>query len=298
MLALLKKRQILMIGSIVLISILFGWYYRGLPTEVPDFSTITGDAARGSRVVYMGGCISCHTDSDNEGFSLAGGRELKTPFGTFVTPNITPDMNTGIGGWTLVDFWSALANGKSPTGRDYYPSFPYTSYTKMNLQDIADLKAYLDTVPSKTQLVKEHDVTFPFSIRLGLVLWKLLFFTPGQYLQDPTKADDWNRGRYLVNGPGHCGECHTRRNLLGGSSSQLLAGGAVGMSGDKVPSIRGDIDGSLSDWSIDDIRFALETGIKPDGDVFGGEMADVVEYGTSHLAVEDLLAIAKYLKSY
>ena len=256
----------------------------------------TGDAARGEYVLNMAGCVACHTVA-KDGEFLAGGRELKTDFGSFFTPNITPDRETGIGDWNDEDFVRALREGKSPTGGHYYPTFPYTSYARMTEQDMLDLKAYLDTVPAVRNPVPDHDLPFPFGIRASMFGWKLLFFDDTPFAPDPNQSAAWNRGAYIVNGPGHCGECHTPRNLLGVvDSDRPLAGNANGPDGDAVPNITPG-PGGIGDWSADDIVSFLEIGITPDSDFVGGAMTDVVQASTSKLTADDLKAIATYLTS-
>lgn len=259
-------------------------------------SAQSGDPARGEYVLAMSGCVACHT-APKDGAFLAGGRELKTDFGSFFTPNITPDPETGIGGWSDEDFIRALRKGVSPDGKHYYPTFPYTSYTRMTRQDIVDLKAYLDTVPAVRNPVRDHDLPFPFSIRASMIGWKLLFFDDAPFAPDPAQSEAWNRGAYLVTGPGHCAECHTPRNLLGVvNSGRPLAGNKNGPEGDEVPNITPSDDG-IGEWGEDDIVSALEIGLLPDGDFIGGAMTDVVDEGTGKLTADDLLAIATYLKS-
>ena len=256
----------------------------------------TGNAEHGEYVLNMAGCVACHTVPKGGAF-LAGGRELKTDFGSFFTPNITPDPETGIGSWTDEDFTRALREGKSPEGGHYYPTFPYTSYTRMTEQDILDLKAYLDTVPAVRNPVPDHDLPFPFGIRASMFGWKLLFFDDTPFAPDPSQSAAWNRGAYLVNGPGHCGECHTPRNILGVvDSDRPLAGNSNGPDGDAVPNITPG-SGGIGDWSEDDIVSFLEIGITPDSDFFGGAMTDVVQESTSKLTADDLQAIATYLSS-
>lgn len=255
-----------------------------------------GDAARGEYVLHMAGCVACHTVA-KDGEFLAGGRELKTDFGSFFTPNISPDPETGIGSWRDEDFVRAMREGKSPTGGHYYPTFPYTSYARMTEQDVLDLKAYLDTVPAVRNPVPDHDLPFPFGIRFSMFGWKLLFFDDAPFAPDPNQSAAWNRGAYIVNGPGHCGECHTPRNFLGVvDSDRPLAGNSNGPDGDAVPNITPGA-GGIGDWSEDDIVSFLEIGITPDGDFVGGAMTDVVEESTGKLTTDDLKAIATYLSS-
>jgi mono/diheme cytochrome c family protein len=264
----------------------------------PPAVTEAGDAKRGEYVLRLGGCVACHTDAKNGGQLLAGGRALKTPFGTFYPPNITPDPATGIGGWSTGAFVQAMTEGRSPTGHPLYPAFPYTSYTRMTRQDLIDLKAYLDTVPPVDNAAPAHDLRFPFGFRPLLKGWQLLFFHPGPWQPDPTKSESWNRGAYIVNGPGHCGECHTPRNTLGAPEpGRFLAGTRDGPDGKAVPNITPDQDTGVGKWSKTDITFALQTGILPDGDVLGGAMAEVVEDATGHFTPDDRAAIAEYLLS-
>jgi mono/diheme cytochrome c family protein len=256
----------------------------------------SGDAERGAYMLAAAGCVACHT-VPKDGAFLAGGRELKTDFGSFFTPNITPDPETGIGNWSNEDFIRAMKKGVSPDGGRYYPTFPYTSYTRMTRQDMLDLKAYLDTVPPVRNAVPDHDLAFPFGIRASMMGWQLLFFDDTPFEADPTQSDAWNRGAYLVNGPGHCGECHTPRNLLGVvDSGRPLAVNANGPEGDAVPNITPHSSG-IGGWSEDDIVSMLEVGLLPDGDFAGGAMTDVIEESTSKLSEDDRKAIASYLLS-
>jgi mono/diheme cytochrome c family protein len=246
----------------------------------------------------MGSCVTCHTDQKNGGAFLAGGRPLATPFGTFYPPNLTPDPGTGIGGWTTGEFVQAMTEGVSPAGYDYYPAFPYTSYTNMTIQDLADLKAYLDTVKPVANPVRPHELNFPFGFRALLKPWKAMFFRAHGIEPDPSRSEAWNRGNYLVNGPGHCGECHTPRNQLGASDdSRKLAGTRDGPDGKPVPNITPHAPDGIGAWSPSDVTFALQTGILPDGDALGGAMGDVISDDTSHLTPEDRAAIAEYLLS-
>lgn len=255
-----------------------------------------GDAERGEYVVRLGGCNSCHTNAQKGGKPLAGGVALKSPYGTFYGPNITPDRETGIGGWSTEDFIRAMTEGKPPSGLPYYPAFPYTSYTKMKRQDLIDLKAYLDTVTPVNFRAPEHDLKFPYNIRLAIVGWRLLFFKPGPFEPDPEKSESWNRGAYIVTGPAHCGECHSPRNFFGAvDESQALAGTNAGPDGKAVPGITPHAKRGIGDWSKDDIATLLEEGFMPDGDFIGGSMSEVVENSSSHWTEDDRDAVADYL---
>ena len=253
---------------------------------------------RGAYLLRAAGCVACHTDYEHGGTLLAGGRGLKTPFGTFYTPNITADPKYGIGNWNKHDFITAMTRGISPDGSHYYPVFPYTAYSGITADDLSDLWAYLGTVPLSRAPNRKHDVKFPFSIRLTNWAWKLMFFRPKAHQTEPTHSPEWNRGSYLVTTLGHCSECHTPRNLLGATKSKYAyAGTKQGPDGEKVPNITPDQKTGIGDWSQSDITWLLQTGFLPDGDVVGSLMADVVEHSTSHLTVDDQLAIAIYLQS-
>ncbi|MFO1350699.1 MAG: cytochrome c [Gammaproteobacteria bacterium] len=257
------------------------------------------DAKRGEYLLYAGGCISCHTPkkSGPEGF-MAGGRALVTPFGTFYPPNITPDKDTGIGGWSDEDFIRALGEGVSPQGDHYYPAFPYTAYTGITRQDMLDLKAYLFSLPPIHKPNRPHELSWYVSFRFPLAFWKWLNFTPGEFQPDPKQAPEWNRGAYLVRHLGHCGECHTPRSWTGAlDTDAYLAGNPDGPDEGKVPNITPDEKTGIGDWSKSDITTVLENGMLPDGDFVGSVMSEVIDDNTSHLAPQDRDAIAVYLKS-
>jgi mono/diheme cytochrome c family protein len=288
-------RWVIALGVVLLVAVA-AWLFvpwRGAPPEIAE----AGDPARGEYVLRLGGCVSCHTDEKNGGAFLAGGRALGSPFGTFHVSNITPDPETGIGGWSTGAFVRAMTEGIGPGGHPYFPAFPYPSYTRMTQRDLVDLKAYLDRVEPVVNEVPDHELPFPFGFRPALAGWQLLFFEDQAFEPDLNQSDAWNRGAYIVNGPGHCSECHTPRNALGAPErDRFLAGTQDGPDGKPVPNITPHEDG-IGDWSKGDLVFAFQTSILPDGDVFGGAMAEVVEHGLSHLSREDLEAIAEYLLS-
>ncbi|WP_121065047.1 c-type cytochrome [Chachezhania antarctica] len=263
--------------------------------ELAELDGLSGDATRGETVFWAGGCASCHAAPEAEGddlLVLTGGERLASPFGTFIAPNISPDPTHGIGDWTRADLANALTRGTDPAGRHLYPAFPYTSYIHMELQDIADLDTFLRTLPADATPNEPHEISFPFTIRRGLGLWNMLYLTedwaiPGDLPEART------RGRYLVEGPGHCSECHTPRGPIGGLERGQWLTGAENPTGDgRIPGLT---PGQL-DWSAEDIAYYLETGFTPDFDSAGGHMAKVVT-NLSHLAPEDRAAIAAYLKA-
>ena len=268
-----------------------------IPTAA-DAQTDQDRVNRGEYIFHLSGCASCHTDSKNGGEPLAGGVKMETPFGVFYTPNISPDPQYGIGGWSERDFIRAMSEGKNPSGDHYYPAFPYTSYTQMKREELIDLKAYLDAQPAVATPSKPHDLPFPFNQRFLLGFWKFFNFSQQPLLPDKSRSSSWNRGAYIVNGPGHCVECHTPRNIMGGLDSNAgMAGNDNGPEGEAVPGLLTTPQSDFSNWEVEDIVFSLETGMKPDGDFFGGSMGHVIDNTTSKLTPEDLQAIAEYLKN-
>ena len=258
-----------------------------------------GDAvARGAYLFTAAGCAGCHTDVAHQGAPLAGGRALKTPFGTFYGPNITADRTDGIGAWSDADIVAALGHGQAPDGSNLYPVFPYTSFTRMTDADALAIKAYIFSLPPVAQPSRPHDVPFPLSWRFTLTFWKWLEFDPGVFQPHPDHDAQWNRGAYLVEALGHCGECHTPRDWLGGlETSAALSGNPTGPDGSKVPNLTGDPATGLGNWTAQQIATVLKICLLPNGDVVGSAMGEVVNRGTSKLTDEDRQAIAAYLKS-
>ena len=247
-----------------------------------------GDAARGETVFWAGGCASCHAKPDAP-TALGGGAALKTPFGDIYAPNISP---TGLAGWTGADFAHALYDGVDEEGAHLYPAFPYTSYRRLSVADARDLWAFLRSLPPVTGEAPPPALRFPFHIRRLVGLWKWLYLPPAA--PSLTKPGDVDYGRYLVQGPGHCGECHTPRDALGGPRADLaLKGGPMPDGKGRAPDIS---PAGLAKWSEADIETALSLGITPDGDALGGAMAEVVR-NLAHLPKADVAAIARYLKT-
>jgi mono/diheme cytochrome c family protein len=253
-------------------------------------------AQRGKYLVYAGGCLTCHTEDSDDAVPLAGGRDLDSPFGTFYSPNITPDDETGIGLWSDDDFVDAFWEGVSPDGEHYFPAFPYTSYTGVSREDLLAMKAYLFSLEPVRKESKEHELAWYMSTRLAAGAWKELNFKAARFVPDASKDDQWNRGAYLVRHLGHCGECHTPRNKLGVlQSDRELAGSRLGE--ESVPNITQHRVDGIGRWSTSDIEYFLDIGMLPDGDFAGGSMGAVIDDNTSKLTREDRLAIAAYLKS-
>ena len=273
-----------------------------IPSRLPeaDIAALApGDVARGERMFYAGGCTSCHAAPKAEAnapVQLTGGLELKTPFGTFVVPNISQHPTDGIGSWSLSDFANAMQRGVSPDGSHYYPAFPYASYARMKLEDVADLYAFMKTQAQVAGRAPDHQLGFPFNIRRGLGLWKLLHLSPEPVLALANASDQAKAGQYLVEGPGHCGECHTARDLSGGIKTSEWLAGAVAAEGEGVvPNITPE-GADAGAWSEGDIAEYLKTGFTPDFDSAGGAMAAVVK-NTGRLSDDDRAAIAAYLKA-
>jgi mono/diheme cytochrome c family protein len=219
--------------------------------------------ARGAYLVRAGGCISCHTAVGGQQF--AGGRALATPFGTFYSPNITPDPETGIGRWSGAQFLRAVREGVRPDGANYFPVFPYPSFTGITDGDALAIKEYLFSLPPVRRDNRAHDVAFPFSWRFLQYGWKLLYFTPGPFVADSGHSASYNRGAYIVTALAHCGECHTPRNILGAVRSDWrLAGTPDGPEGQPVPNITPDPATGIGRWDRDDLLRLLKTGSTPE----------------------------------
>ena len=286
----LRKYGALALGAVLAGSI-------GLAVTEPAVAAAEA-AARGAYLFRAAGCAGCHTDPKRKHEPLAGGPALSTPFGTFYAPNITPDPEHGIGRWSDADFLRALRQGRAPDGRHYYPAFPYTSYSGMTERDTLDLKAYVFSLAPAARPSRPHEIAFPFNFRVLLGLWKTLFFAPRPFAPEPDRDAQWNRGAYLVEHLGHCGECHTARNVLGAmDAARKLVGSPKGPDGKRVPNITPDPKDGIGRWQVLDITYYLKTGFLPDGDVADGAMSEVIEQGTAHLSDSDRTAIAIYLLS-
>jgi mono/diheme cytochrome c family protein len=237
-------------------------------------------------------CSACHTAPGGKLF--AGGGALETPFGILLAPNITPDLATGIGGWTDDEFVNAVQNGIGHGGIHLYPAMPYTYYTKMTREDVIAIRAYLDTVEPVQNKVIANQLPFPFNQRETMIGWNELYFSAGEFKPDPSKSPEWNRGAYIVEGAEHCGLCHTPKNAMGGDKNEQAMQGSV-LQNWYAPNITGDRRLGIGDWTAEDIVLYLKTG-RNRYDIASGPMADAVVHTTSHLTDVDLRAIAAYLK--
>jgi mono/diheme cytochrome c family protein len=253
-----------------------------------------GDAKRGEYLAKAGGCIGCHTEEKKDAVPFAGGRALKSPFGTFYGPNITPHPEAGVGRWTEADFVRAMRQGERPDGKNYFPAFPYTSFTKIVDRDLRDLWAYLRTLAPSPRANQQHEMRFPFGWRFLVTFWKWFFFAPGPFTNLPGLSDIANRGAYLVQALGHCGECHTPRNFLGGPKTSRFLAGGKGPDGKDVANLTPTL---LKKWSDKELEDILTTGIDPEGDVVAETMGEVVRNTTSQLAPADLNALIAYLRT-
>jgi len=250
--------------------------------------------ARGAYLARAGNCMACHTARGGQ--SYAGGLGIATPFGTVFTSNLTPDDNTGIGSWSPAHFWRAMHNGRSKNGRLLYPAFPYPNYTQITREDSDALFAYLSSLPPVVQPNRPHELRFPYQSQAALAVWRALYFSPGVYQPDANRNAEWNRGAYLVKGLGHCSACHTARNALGASSTDLdLAGGLIPMQNWYAPSLTSPHEAGVSDWDRQHIVSLLKNGVSPRASVTG-PMAEVVLRSTQYLSDEDLGAMAQFLK--
>ncbi|MEO1018890.1 MAG: cytochrome c, partial [Pseudomonadota bacterium] len=257
-----------------------------------DASTSDDLAKRGEYLVRAGDCMPCHTGTKGDDF--AGGLPLNTPFGQVFSRNITPDKDTGIGDWSLDDFKQTMWQGKSKDGAYLYPTMPFPFYTTVTDDDIEAIWAYLQTLEPINKANKPNGLMFPMSIRESMLGWRELFFTAGRFETDSAKSDAWNRGAYLVEGLGHCGACHTPRNLMGGRiESEKFAGAQV----DDwwAPNISTNEGTGVGEWSKDELKTFLKTGVDKRKSTVFGPMAEVVHASLSHLTDDDLDDMATYL---
>jgi mono/diheme cytochrome c family protein len=299
----LGNRYLRALAAVVAVAIAAAWWLtRPQSLAAADLPDHDPDPVAGERVFWAGGCASCHATpvdgrraKGDDKLLLGGGLELDTPYGVFRVPNISSHPDHGIGAWPPVDFVNAMQRGVSPDGRHYYPSFPYTSYARMPVEDVLDLKAFLDTLPPVEGRVAGHSLGFPWSIRRGLGAWKRRYLDVGA-MTAGTSETPVDRGRLLVEGAGHCGECHTPRDRFGGLRRDRWLAGAPNPEGEgRVPNITPG-GKNISAWSTADIAYYLESGFTPEFDTVGGSMVAVQE-NISRLSSQDREAIAAYLKA-
>ena len=251
--------------------------------------------ARGRYLVLAGSCAGCHTERG--GVPFAGGRAIETPFGNVYASNLTPDLATGIGGWSADDFWHALHNGRSRDGRLLYPAFPYPNYTRLARIDADAMYAYLRSLAPVARAATPHTLRFPFDQQASLAVWRALFFRPARFEPEPARPAVWNRGAYLVETLGHCNACHARRNALGATVGPLdLAGGLIPIQNWYAPSLNDEAEAGVAGWPAGDVAALLRTGVSPHG-VAQGPMAEVVAGSTQHLDDADLAAMVAYLQA-
>jgi mono/diheme cytochrome c family protein len=253
-----------------------------------------GDAARGRYIAAAGGCVACHTDDRKGAVPYAGGNALKTPFGTFYGPNLTPHVDAGLGRWTEADFVRAMREGVRPDGAHYYPAFPYTAFTRISDGDLSDLWAYLRSLPPDGRPNQAHQLRLPFGWRHALGAWNWLYFTPARFAADPGRTATVNRGAYLVEALGHCGECHTPRTLLGGAKRGRHLAGGKDPAGKSVPNLTPT---RLKKWNDAELNEYLVTGVTPEFDSAAEAMAVVVRNTTSQLTAADRAALIAYLRA-
>lgn len=290
-----KRRRVL------LTVVLFVGIALAVPAAAKAENNLATVVERGLYLATVGNCVSCHTGT--QGQHLSGGVRLETPFGTIYSTNITPDPETGIGGWSKAQFLRSMREGVRANGEHLYPAFPYTAFAKVTEADLSAIFAYLQSVPPVRQRPEENELAFPFNNRWAIGLWKMLYLTEGIYQPDPTQTAEWNRGAYLVQGLAHCGACHTPRNFLGAQRQDLALAGATYQDRVQNGGFRRwsavnltSAPTGLGAWPTDDIMVYLKDGINDYASVFG-PMVEVVMNSTQHLKQADLRAMATYLKN-
>lgn len=285
------------VAVIVLVAIVWSMNFGGerISDTAPRAPPAPELVARGAYLARAGNCMLCHTEPG--GAAYAGGRAIATPFGTVYGSNITPDAETGIGNWSAAHFRRALHEGRSRDGRLLYPVFPYTHTTRVTEADADALFEYLRSLPAVARPNLQHRLRWPYGTQAALAAWRALYFTPQKYQEDPARTPEWNRGAYLVQGLGHCGACHSTRDVLGGLRNSMdLSGGLIPMQNWYAPSLASPTEAGVADWSVEAIAQLLSAGTSPRGTVLG-PMAEVVLHSTQYLEPRDVRAMAVYLKS-
>ena len=294
------KTKLIAIGVLLLLALGMAFLQRHQDEDYTEVALPTTQSpqevvVRGQYLAQLGDCVVCHTARG--GAPFAGGEGVPTPFGKVFGPNITPDADTGIGSWSADDFWQALHLGKSKDGHLLYPAFPYTDYTRINRADADALFAYLKSLPPVRQASREPELRFPYNQRPLLAVWRALYFKPGVYRADAQQSDEWNRGAYLVQGPGHCAACHSPRNSLGGTARDTeLAGAVIPVLDWYAPPLNSDLRAGVGGWEREELSALLKVGVSNRG-VASGPMAEVVYNSLQHLSQADVQAISTYLKT-
>jgi mono/diheme cytochrome c family protein len=299
--SLLRRTVWVVLALIVLLALVSGvlvaMNLRGedaLPAQAENFNATPQLVERGRYLALAGNCAGCHTTRG--GRPYAGGLPIETPFGTIYSSNLTPDAQTGIGGWSSAHFWRAMHNGRSKDGRLLYPAFPYPNFTKVTREDSDAIYAYLRSLAPASEQNREHRLRFPYDTQAALAVWRALSFKPEPFVANAGKPAEWNRGAYLVDGLGHCIACHGSRNSLGATETKRgLSGGLIAVENWYAPSLTDPHEAGVADWPSADVVALLKTGVAPRGSVMG-PMADVVFRSTQYLSDADLGAMASYLK--
>ncbi len=294
-------RRVVVALPFILIAVAW-WLTAPRPLDTSSIPDHSPDPVAGERIFWAGGCASCHASPvdgrrarGNAKLRLGGGEVLDTPYGLFRVPNVSPHREDGIGNWSTLQFINAMQRGIAPDGRHYYPSFPYASYIRMPVEDIVDLKAYLDTLSAIEGRIDDHELGFPWTWRRAVGFWKRLYLDAAPMIDTRDAYPLVQHGQVLVEGAGHCGECHTPRNALGGMDRSRWLAGAPSPEGEgTVPGIT-PAGKNTRDWSASDIAYYLQSGFTPEFDTVGGTMVAVQE-NMARLPEEDRQAIAAYLK--
>ncbi|MFQ3229601.1 cytochrome C [Reinekea sp.] len=290
-----KSVLVSLVSGIVLTSaIVLTWLNKPMAAE-SNLEILAANVKNGAYLARMAGCIACHTDPDSEGGPLAGGPILESDFGSFAAPNITQDVEHGIGNWTIEQFDIAVRQGISPSGEPYYPAFPYEFYSAFTDQDIADLWGAFKTVPASNRPDPKQEIPFPFNIRSGIKAWRTVFAQPVKYEYEGDKMESYNRGKFIMEGPAHCAACHTPRNFAGALQIEQSLHGSDNLPGDEFAPPIDAVSLLNIGWTQDDLAYALQTGTTPEGDALGGSMGEVIMGGTRYLSWSDLMAISEYL---
>lgn len=290
------RRTLGILAILIVVGVAAAWFALRETARGPGAAP-TGELSqvvRGEYLARLGDCYACHTVRGGQPY--AGGLEMPTPFGELYTTNITPDPETGIGTWTSEDFWRAMHDGRNKKGEFLYPAMPYTNYTKVTREDSDAMFAFFKSIRPVRQQNRPHGMKFPYNQRELLGGWRVLYFKPGEWKDDPKQSKEWNRGGYLVEGLGHCDACHSSRNMLGAVKGDDVSGGLIPVQNWYAPSLTTNRETGLGSWDVKDIIDLLRTGVSARGAVFG-PMSAVVQHSLQETSLTDLNAMAVYLQS-